>query len=120
MQEELKKRARKVKKKGPQVPAIKTLINSFAADLDEVDLEKFNILEYWYSKKNEQPELFALAKVVFSLPATQVSVERLFSNVSYILNPLRNALDSSILDDILVLRMFFNADDYNKNTSRKI
>ncbi len=55
----------------------------------------------------EMPELYLLAKVVISLPVTQVSVERSFSGLKFVLSPYRYYLDSSLLEDILVVRANF-------------
>lgn len=37
-----------------------------------------NVFQWWQKKKFTSPELYKLALVVISIPATQVSVERLF------------------------------------------
>jgi hypothetical protein len=39
-----------------------------------------NILQYWLGRKSYNPVLFQLSQIVLSIPATQVSVERLFSS----------------------------------------
>lgn len=65
---------------------------------------KENILEFWDKNKSSMPHLYSLAKVVLAVPPTQVSVERLFSSLKYILSNLRYNLTADILDDILLLR----------------
>jgi len=50
------------------------------------------------------PELSQLAKVVFSAPATQVSVERLFSGLKFILSPYRSNIFSKNLENQLLVR----------------
>ncbi|KAK2579426.1 hypothetical protein KPH14_002638 [Odynerus spinipes] len=72
---------------------------------------KENILEFWDRNKNNIPELYSLAKIALSVPPTQVSVERLFSSLKYILSYLRYNLSDNILDDILMLRV--NTKDIN-------
>ena len=47
---------------------------------------KENILSFWDKKAMVEPQLSRLARVVFAVPATQVSVERLFSSLKYILS----------------------------------
>ena len=49
------------------------------------------------------PELSELAKMVSGVPATQVSVERLFSGLKYILPPYRSNISSRNVEDILLL-----------------
>jgi hypothetical protein len=61
-----------------------------------------NVLHWWIDKK-ENP-LYEVARVILAVPATQVSVERLFSGLKFILNPQRNCLGAGVVDDILVTR----------------
>ncbi|XP_028982268.1 uncharacterized protein LOC114841448 [Diachasma alloeum] len=63
-----------------------------------------DILHFWESKKHVMPQLYQLAIIVHGAPATQVTVERLFSGVRYIYSDLRANLKSKILDDIMVIR----------------
>lgn len=63
-----------------------------------------NILRFWHNNKNNMPELYSLAEVALSVPPTQVSVERLFSTLKYILSLLRYNLSDDIFNDILILR----------------
>jgi hypothetical protein len=57
------------------------------------------------SNKNVYPALSKLAEVMLATPATQVSVERLFSVVAFIVNSHRTNLSKRIVDDIIVLKM---------------
>ena len=68
--------------------------------------KKENILEYW--DKHECRELKDLANIVHAVPSTQVSVERLFSGLKFILNDYRSRLNHDILDDIMIVRTNFN------------
>ena len=45
------------------------------------------------------PELFELSNVVFSVPATQVSVERLFSGLKFELSPYRCNITANNLEN---------------------
>lgn len=65
-----------------------------------------NVLEWWESQRFVMPELYALSKVALAVPATQVSVERLFSGMKLFLNDQRMSLHGSILQDLMVVRMF--------------
>lgn len=50
------------------------------------------------------PELYTLSKIVFAVPSTQVSVERLFSGLKFILTPYRSNITSKNLEDQLIVR----------------
>lgn len=66
--------------------------------------KKENLLHYWESRKDLFPELYTLSNIVHAVPMTQVSVERLFSSMKFILSDLRTNLSHDILDDILIVR----------------
>ncbi len=75
------------------------------AFLNEPRLDKTeSVLLYWRCQKKKMPELYLLSQVVLSAPFTQVSVERAFSQLKFILNPQRSRLDPKVLDDILLVR----------------
>lgn len=63
-----------------------------------------NVLIYWESKKAVQPILFALSNIVLSVPATQVSVERLFSSLKFVLSPQRAQMSEPLLNSLLLVR----------------
>lgn len=65
----------------------------------------FNILEYWRKRKFSSPRLYRLAMVVLFAPSTQVTVERLFSQVKFILTDSRMRLSDVSIKDIMVLKM---------------
>jgi len=65
-------------------------------------------------KKVTCPELYELAITVLGLPVTQVSVERLFSNLKFILNYLRNKMSCTLLNDILLVRCNYIFGSNNK------
>lgn len=71
---------------------------------DEVQLEPDSI-NFWKSQVKNYPILAPTALDLVSCPMTEVSVERLFSHLTFILNPLRNRLTGDILQDILFLRV---------------
>lgn len=64
-----------------------------------------NALQYWQQSKNEHPELYELAMVVFSIPPTEVQVERDFSSLDYIFTKRRCRLTEQRLADILLLHL---------------
>eukprot|EP00102_Acyrthosiphon_pisum_P020119 XP_016657329.1 PREDICTED: uncharacterized protein LOC107882845 [Acyrthosiphon pisum] len=77
-------------------------------------LDKFNnvqrvshtvkIIEYWETQKVHWPELYQLASVALAVPATQVSVERSFSGLKFIVSDLRASLDPDVLEAIMIIR----------------
>ena len=81
---------------------IRTLILGFwGVRRENIDMD---VLLYWESKKELHPQLFQLAEVVNGTPMTQVSVERCFSNLKFIVSALRGRLGEDIIDDVLVVR----------------
>lgn len=75
---------------------------------------KVNILKFWKSMENIYPEIYVLAKIILSVPSTQVSVERLFSGLKFILSPYRSNINAQNLEDQLLVRtnrLFDKADN---------
>lgn len=64
-----------------------------------------NVLHYWKVKESELPILSKLAKIVQSVPATQVSVERSFSTLHWILADERNQIGANVLENILMVKL---------------
>lgn len=63
-----------------------------------------SVLKYWNDRKNSHAELSELAEIILSVPATQVTVERLFSSLRFIVSHLRASMKPDTVDDILVIR----------------
>lgn len=61
-----------------------------------------NILEYSIDRRFKKPLLSQLALTVHDVPATQVSVERTFSALKFILNDLRTSVNENTLEKILL------------------
>ena len=55
---------------------------------------RLSVLQFWQQKKFEYPELFKLSEIVLAVPMTQVSVERAFSGLRFVLSDLRCAVTS--------------------------
>lgn len=85
---------------------IETLLKSYQIDQNRLN-HKVDILQFWKTMEASYPELSQLAKVVFSVPATQVSVERLFSGLKFILSPYRSNVTSTNLENQLLIRTNF-------------
>lgn len=65
---------------------------------------KSNIIGYWRKIKVEEPELFRLVTVLFTVAVTQVDVERAFSSLKFIFNNYRARMNTEILSILLILR----------------
>ncbi|XP_036347217.1 uncharacterized protein LOC118756567 [Rhagoletis pomonella] len=63
-----------------------------------------DVLQYWKNESLRKPHLAQLAKIVLAVPATQVSVERLFSGLKFIMPPTRANLSSNVVDSISLIR----------------
>nr|XP_036677360.1 E3 SUMO-protein ligase ZBED1-like [Drosophila suzukii]XP_036678275.1 E3 SUMO-protein ligase ZBED1-like [Drosophila suzukii] len=82
-----------------------SLLESIQIFLKQRRLSKSTDIIKWWSESSEKfPELFTISQVALCVPATQVSVGRLFSSVKFIMNPLRNRLDMKTLNAIMLLR----------------
>lgn len=68
-----------------------------------------SVLQFWQRKVGGRfDKLVALANVVYSVPPTQVSVERTFSTLRFVLDDLRTRLTDEHLSDILLLKANYN------------
>lgn len=66
---------------------------------------KTNVLKYWSEKRFTHPLLYKLSSIVLGVPASQVSVERCFSVLKYILSDYRTRLGHDILQDIMIIHL---------------
>jgi len=73
---------------------IETILKSYHIKQNRLN-HKTNILKFWKSMENIYPEIYVLAKIILSVPSTQVSVERLFSGLKFIFSPYRCNINSS-------------------------
>lgn len=64
-----------------------------------------NVFSYWAKAKGKNDELYRLSTITNSVPATQVTVERAFSSLAFILTALRNSLAADTLENILLIRL---------------
>ena len=64
---------------------------------------KSDVLKFWKLKSTKFPLLSKVAQIVLAAVATQVSVERLFSHLKFILSDSRNKLSSSNVKNILLV-----------------
>lgn len=63
-----------------------------------------NILQFWNENNIRFPKLYSLAMLIMAIPSSQTSIERNFSSLTFILNPLRTKLSSKLLENILLIR----------------
>lgn len=82
---------------------IKAILKLYYIKQDRLN-HKINILKFWKSLETVYPEIYILSKIILSVPSTQVSVERLFSGLKFILSPFRSNINSQNLDDQLLVR----------------
>jgi hypothetical protein len=68
----------------------------------------FNVLNFWTNVPGEFLELQETAFTIFSAASTQVSVERAFSALKFILSDQRGNLEPQLLEDILLLYLKIN------------
>ncbi|XP_037719418.1 uncharacterized protein LOC119553225 isoform X6 [Drosophila subpulchrella] len=64
-----------------------------------------NILEFFNDLQLKLPHISALAQVVLATPATQVSVERAFSALHFILSERRSSISAENLNALLVIKL---------------
>lgn len=69
-----------------------------------------SVLKYWESIKDEQKELYEIAMVIFSVPPTEVQIERDFSSLEFVFSARRSSLSYERLEDIMLI--FLNKDLY--------
>lgn len=62
-------------------------------------------IAYWAKKKDEMKELYELSTILNAVPVTQVTVERAFSSLAFILTALRNSMAADTLENILIIRL---------------
>ena len=84
----------------------KTLLEEYTRYI-ETPISNLNTdpMQYWHVNSAIYPILSKISMALLSIPGTQVSVERVFSSLSYICNKQRSRIGELLLDDILFLRI---------------
>lgn len=67
--------------------------------------EPFDIFNYWKQRRHTNPRIYRLAREVLSIPSTQVTVERLFSQLKYVMDDNRMRLSDQTVKDLMLLKM---------------
>jgi predicted small metal-binding protein len=87
-----------------QKPSIeKSEIDLYLTDEARVD-NNMNLLMYWNSNKTVYPNLARIAKRILSIPATNTSVERLFSHSGNTITNRRTRLDDEKVNSLLFIK----------------
>lgn len=94
---------------------IETVIDIFQPD--PIPLTS-SILGYWENMKEEHRELYRIASVVFSVPPTEVQIERDFSHLDCVFTKRRGNLCQSRLEDIFIIHL--NPDLFEIVTQQEI
>lgn len=82
-------------------------LNAYLKKKDSLQNKMF--CSFGIQKKRVYNQLYPVALTVFSVATTEVSVEQLFSNVNFILHPLRTNISTYNLQRILFIRSNFEA-----------
>lgn len=71
----------------------------------ERDDKKESLIEFWQKHKfSSIGPLFPIAMIIHSTPATQVSVERLFSGLRFVFNKLRCKMTGTNINNVMIVR----------------
>lgn len=69
-------------------------------------------LDFWYKNRELLPNLAMASEIYFCVPSTSIDSERFFSKVTLLYaDKLRNRISSSVAENILLLKNFYNLDD---------
>ncbi|XP_034237445.1 zinc finger BED domain-containing protein DAYSLEEPER-like [Thrips palmi] len=82
---------------------ISTQLEVYYRETARVKDRKTSILNWWEKHRLAYPELYLIACVLHAIPATQVSVERLFSALRFIMHYLRSGLSSDMIEDLVLI-----------------
>lgn len=63
-----------------------------------------SILKFWYEHKNIHPDLSQVAEILFAIPATQVSVEQLFSQIQFVFDHQGCNRKSDLIYEMQIVR----------------
>ena len=66
-------------------------------------IDDCDAMQFWRQRKNTDSQLHSIACVLYAAAPTQVSLERAFSGLSFILNPQRTNIGDVKLGDIMLI-----------------
>ena len=73
--------------------------------MKRTSLDKTCPLKIYYDNRMIFPKLSPIAEAILAIPCSQVSVERSFSDLEFILNSKRSRLNTNTMEDILFVRI---------------
>ena len=85
--------------------------SKFQMEIDKYSAEPSKIIEpceFWKQNSKDYPCLFYCAKMIFSIPASSVPVESVFSDTAGQVNPHRNRLSPEKVNKMMVIHEFYN------------
>ena len=65
--------------------------------------KSFDVLEHWEVRRSSHSQIYKISQVVLSFPATQVSVERAFSALAFILSHWRSMMGSETINNLMLV-----------------
>ncbi|CAF2074084.1 unnamed protein product [Rotaria magnacalcarata] len=86
----------------PQQPLDRTEFDRYLGDETRID-NNTNILTYWHLNKSIYPNLARLAKRILAIPATNTTIERLFSDSANTKTDRRTRLDTDKINNLLFI-----------------
>lgn len=63
------------------------------------------LLKYWEGNQKQHPELYKLAKVIYSVSPTEVQIERDFSKLNFVFSDRRCQLTKERFQDIMIIHI---------------
>ncbi|XP_075162572.1 uncharacterized protein LOC142235198 [Haematobia irritans] len=64
-----------------------------------------DVLHFWKEKKHSEPQLYALSKVCFGIPTTEVTFERAFPSLRYIVMENYNQIAVELLENVILVKL---------------
>ncbi|CAF3410164.1 unnamed protein product [Rotaria socialis] len=86
-----------------QQPLDRTEFDRYLGDETRID-NNTNILTYWHLNKSIYPNLARLAKRILAIPATNTTIERLFSDSGNTITDRRTRLDTDKINNLLFIK----------------
>lgn len=86
-----------------------TSSTDISSELEEFDPEWLSmdnsVVHFWQGSKDKYPELYKVAMAIYSIPPTEVQIERDFSVLDRILTKLRVKLSAEMIESILMINL---------------
>lgn len=76
------------------------------------------VFEYWESNKSAFPVLYGLAKIVYSVPITTISMNKTLSALEFVLTQLNGNFANTLIEDIAIIKA--NADLFHEVASEEL